>query len=398
MCGDYLIAINKMDSNLKLIKIGDVPPEEMTTSDQMYDEGRRVELAKERLEKASIYFQEDKDQGVGFYVMAKRNPYVPEPALDHMIYVAKEKGVIRSIDELSPSQLKNLFSISRQISNTYRNISEDHGGLAMSVTSINFHDNPIYDQSVFGKKVHAQSIKDIHMHVFGITNDTINSLENVEVANLSQMLKDYMFEPFDFVLQYIYQTSLVQDIIDRFSVIRRSSDQRFEGLVLEFDKENQDSQTFYEEFIEIHRAFNYLYSMISKIFVDTDNLDSTGMPKVLPQEDIELNIIDFVNSLRYYPQELPLLLNKIGRLIIAGETAQGTQARVFLRGPAYTLTIINQEEDNKSLVSLSPRVFSTGNALTSLRLLYRKIPLVNNSWLETREDRQNMIAEKLKEI
>lgn len=397
MYGDYLIVIKRMNNNepaLKLIKIGDVPNEQMQTSDQMYNEGRRVQFAQQRLQNASVYFEETENSEIGFYVMPKRNPYVPEPSMDHMIYIAKEEGTIRSMAELSPDLAAKLFGLGFKIAGLYEEIGEDHGGIALNVMSLNYHGNPIYDQSVFGKKVHAQSIKDMHLHVFAITEDTYQSLEDVNIAKLNKMLKDYMLDPFEIVLRSLYDTSLISDLLEPKS-FQRIIDNRFEGLSFTFNPTLLVQSDFYSELINLHVKLEDLYQRVAGIFVDLNNQDTRGMPILHSAPQIDQNVESFISSLSIYPRRLETILQRVGRVIKSSELIADPSERVFLRGLAYTMSIIDDKRTGRYILNISPRVFSTGNALTSLRLLYQKVPIVNDEWLEKRTERELYIRNNI---
>jgi hypothetical protein len=397
MFGDYLTAIKKMNNNepiLKLIKIGDVPNEQMQTNDQIYNEGRRVQFAQQRLQNASVYFEDTENSQIGFYVMPKRNPYVPEPSMDHMIYVAKEERTIRSMAELTPELAAKLFNLGFKISNLYQEIGKDHGGVALNVMSLNYHRDPIYDQSLFGKKVYAQSIKDIHLHVFAITEYTYQSLEDVDVTKLSKMLKDYMLEPFEIVLRSLYDTSLVTDLLDP-TIFQRISDNRFEGISFVFSPTLLQQTNFYPELINLHSKLEDLYQRVAGIFVDVNRQDTKGMPLIYSTAQIDQNIENFISDLTVYPKRLKTILQRLGRVVKSSELLVDPSERVFLRGLAYTMSIINDKKTGRYILNISPRIFSTGNALTSLRLLYQKVPIVNHEWLEKRRARELYIRNNL---
>src|SRR5690348_406116 len=99
---------------LSIIQIGDVPQTNMSTSDGLYDDGRRTLMGRQNLEAAAIH-SIPIDEELGVYIMPKRNPYVATPGLDCMLYVAKEGGSIKSILDLDYTTLVTLLGIAFRV-------------------------------------------------------------------------------------------------------------------------------------------------------------------------------------------------------------------------------------------------------------------------------------------
>jgi len=234
----------------------------------------------------------------------------------------------------------------------------------------------------------------MHLHIFAITEDTLRSFEDVAVSDLSKTLKDYMLEPFETVLKSLYDTNLPDSILDP-ELFKRLEDSSFEGLSFEFDPRLLEEDTFYTEIISLHSRLENLYQKVASIFVDLNLLDSNGMPVLHLSDQINNNIQYFITSLSSHPETLKTILQRVGRVIKSSELITNPSERVFLRGLAYRMSVIDDKKTGKYILNVSPRIFSTGNALTSLRLLYKKVPIVDDEWIEKRAERESYMQNNL---
>lgn len=379
---------------LNLIQIGDVPQSEMTTSDVLYHEGRRSANGSQNLEEAAIHTIPINDE-LGIYVMSKRNPYVASPGLDCMLYVAKEEGCVRSILELDAPTFATVLKAAVAVLQHQSRVAEV--GVGKQIISINYHDNPILDIDVFGKKVHAQSLMDLHLHAFTLTEDELANIRDVNVADISQSLKDYMVDPFlPIIDRFMINPEVLNFLLSGTSAFSLE-DSAFEGISLRVQSEIIGTPLLANNLQQLISNYHELFGIISDIFVNDQSIDTKSMPIPRPYEEVQSRLSEF--SERFLPSDpvLQRCLYRVGKLLKKSDIITTASERIFLRGLAYTLSIITEIGESGAIVRLSPRVISTGNALTALGLFYQKLPIVDSNWLELRAIRETALHKFLSE-
>lgn len=383
-----------LNGEFKKITVGDVPQEDMTTTDELYDNGRRVTGGKTGLEQASFYHA-DISADIGLYVVPKRSPYLAEPALDNMVYVAKERGAVKSIDQLDADELKETFTTIFKLQQAYEQLAP----IQAHVLSTSFHANPIYDQSIFGKKVHAQSLRDLHFHAFSFSKKEVDTIKTTPRQSLGKNFQDYMDDPLNSLIKGLTQEqSLIKRLLGSTSTLQSVGGGPAEGVRFSFDHSSINNLSFYRDIQQIHANINGIYEDIANLFVDLSEIDNKQMPKRLPTIESEERVTKFIEGYSITSAENRRRLMFLARNLKAGEDVSSLQERVFLRGCAYTMFMGRHAGEPQRDLYFAPRIVSTGNALSSLGFFYQKEPIIDAGWISLRDRRQEEIGKLLNNI
>ncbi len=376
-----------------MITIGDVPKGNMSTSDALYEQGRRIEGGQAQLEQASFLYR-DLSATLGAYLFPKRNPYIAEPGLDNMLYIARENDTVNSIDALSPHELQRTFQELFALHHAYSEITPTRA----HVISTSFHVDPIYDQSVFGKKVHVQSLPDLHFHAFAISEHEASTLQEVRSSTLSKGFQDYMDDPFNTLITNLLEVPSIQEHLVRGTSSFTSIDLgRSEGIKLSFRPDQLNDIQFYEDLQIFHSNLVALYGEITSLFIDTNDIDHTGMPRRRSTIEAETRLASFLIEYQVNSESVIRWLSFLAHNLKSGEDVRSNTERVFLRGCAYTMYMAYEEGETPDSIYFAPRLVSTGNGLSALGFFYQKAPIVDETWLLQRDLRQEQIRSILED-
>ncbi len=375
---------------LKQINVYDIDPTNMSTSDALYNDALRVPEGKYRMGKASLYSREI-GNGLMAYLMQKRSLYVSDPSMDHLLYIAREGGYAKSINDIDSKEFAAIMHLGKDIQNCQLGVSNDE--VNMQVMSLNFHDDPILSESTFGRKVHAQSLSDLHLHVFSLTDQELIRIEQVDYCQINKRLQDYMVDPI---------TPFITSVLTKpeYFNILLSNTNSFESvnfqdgrIILDTTPTDLDNLEFCRDIQQLVQNYCEIQHELAALFVDKESLDDRGMPIPFDKNIIERNISQYCSERPFLNNSDKRYLTRLGGVLRRSDSI-GQVDRVFLRGAAYTLSMITQPHTNEVIVDLSPRVISTGNALSALGYLYKKTQ-PDATYIEVRNRRDEAIIKQL---
>ncbi len=382
---ESLLISNRAES-LRLIRTGFVNPSAIPTSDQMYNQGRRYDSGEANLENASIYHC-DVDPHSGLYLFPKRTPYIREPGLDNILYFAQDNKSTPSIDNVLPEHLQLAFQTLESVQLAYHDIAP----IIREVISINYHDNPILDKNVFGKKVSAQSLSDLHFHAFSFTEEEINNTTELPYNSLKKSTKDYLIDPFSiFVSRLASEPSIKRMLLKETQNFQISEAGDYEGIPIDIGSVNLSSATFCRDLCQLHRNVGDVYKYLVGLYVNFTSYDKKLMPIKYDEVEIESRMEEF---LQQHPIDAGLRRNlyRVGKILKLAEGQSYPGDRVFLRGLAYVLYIVKNGGGANKLY-FSPKLFSTGNAISALGYLSKNDYELDDEWLRIRDIRQKEIG------
>lgn len=381
----------KESFSIRLIKTGFVNPNAIPTSDQMYNHGRRHYSGKANLEIASIYHH-NIDPYSGLYLFPKRTPYITEPGLDNMLYFAQDNRSTPSINDIKPGYLQLAFRLLESIQLVYHNLAP----IRREVISINYHDNPILDKNVFGKKVSAQSLGDLHFHVFSFTENELSHTIDLPYDSLKKSTKDYLIDPFSvFVLQLASEPSIQGMLLKGIQNFQISEKREYEGIPIDIGSEGLSSAAFCRDLSQLHRNTIEIYKHLVGLYVSFNTCDKKLMPVKHNEAEIRLRIAEFLEKHKISDNVLKRNLYRVGKILRPAEGQNYPESRVFLRGLAYVLYLVKNEDGTNKLY-LSPKLISSGNAISALGYLSKNDFELDDEWLRKRDLRQKEIGKFLK--
>lgn len=395
---------------------------------------------REKLKKASIGVFEVGEKNEAF-LMRKASTYSGEPGLDNMLVVYNPDKLVGSIGDLSPEEGHQIMEAIASLEASYKESEEKHPQdskhkIASTVVGINFHPHPV--KFIKERKMFAQTLKHLHIHVTGMTESDQQRMEKIDAEEMlktaqdpktRQMVKEMIADKKDPLLEifqayFANQLALENDVIKP-KKEKEAGDVPF-GVNFEVkDKEEMAKPEFFKELQNIHRRYQELYSRISSIFIDESKQDSYGMPVVrsyqerltrlasaagmedLNIDEVNDNDIDkmtqnvlglkkerLTDSERLAVRKFRLLIKKLKDLP-AEETGEDLPQKILLRGAAYTLTM-KTSPDGRMIVNFAPRLISIGNMLDSMGFVRKRSGKFSEEQGKERQERESAVFQGLK--
>jgi len=342
-------------------------------------------------------------------ILPKTTLYSRNAGYDNMVFIARENGMIGNISELSAKQLNDVLKYAGEIMETYRDEAEKgKTPLQLEAISISFHKNPV-SQDVFQKKLHAQTLKNLHLHVVGFNDAELDGDGEVGKREVPKKNWRNIYDPFlDPLARLSRNKAFCEKYYPPFSMLTPGANTGMNGFGFDAKPDAIYEKKFAEDLIGLHNAFVALYHEISDLFVNERNSDEKGMPRLRKMEEREKRIGEFLKKFEgeYENKDDEVFVAKwvrrINRLMVGSVEASKKEPvpekeNIFLRGPAYTLSLLKQTKSERLLVNLSPRIMSYGNLLDDLGLVKEVAPdEFGQEWKLKRERMEEKLRERFK--
>ena len=357
-----------------------MPSETAKTSNKDLElAGRQGNL--EQLRNKSLGFRE-LGRDVTAMVFPKLKPHAPGPGMDHMIFVAKKNGYVRSLRDLSPEQAGEVLDMADVLMQEYEDAATPDNPVVRRVIAVNFHQNPL-EESALGKKLYAQTLADLHVHVVAFREQDEESTQEVEPGRLTKQERHDIQDPMMRVVELLAQEPAIRERLSQgLQILKIKDGAEFEGLNFAAPT-GTDHKTLMQDLTTLHRNVGAVYQEIVTLFVEQERLDASGMPTLRPSAERLANVRKFMGLLHQGKEEIgrgPLekFLSRLSAIMRSGQSLKGlspqqiAETPVFLRNYAYTMSVVQDRDSDEMVVNMAPRILSTGNMLSSLGL--HKIP------------------------
>lgn len=337
------------------------------------------------------------------FVFPKLRPYAPGPGFDNMIFVAKEGGTICGIEDVRPETLSKLLGMGDRILEAYERNVEGDDSLAKEIIAINYHATPVAEEA-FDRKLYAQSLRDLHLHVVGFRAQDVDNLPVLERERLTKDQYNELHEPLSFLIERL---AAIPSILERLShalTILRRLPITPAGIRFYVDTTDLKNPLLSQDLIQLHHNLANVYHELLGLFADPAQMDETGMPRLHDVTLREEKIRAFFEKVGVTEESHATLMHtclRFSRLLKSGteiralSPAKKTDTPIFLRGLAYTLALIREPHTKEMVVTVSPRVLSTGNLLATLG--YYKVTGEEppEAWIAAKQRNEQVIAEML---
>lgn len=372
---------------------------------ELLRDAARVPGNMERLRAVSLASQK-LTLDVEAFVMPKLRPYAPGPGFDHMIFVAKENGVIRGIEDVTPKELSTLLGMSGRILSTYEKNTEPTNRLQKEVIAINYHATPV-DEAVFDRKLYAQSLRDLHIHVVGFRANDIQELSAPDKEAITHDQYAELHEPLLFLVDRLMKIPAIKHLLEKnLNSLIKGDELPYAGIGFGTEIKDVQNPLLSQDLIQLHQNLQHLYQVVSRLFVDPERVDKTGMPSLLDPsqraQKIETFFQEIASNKSASPHEpLKRAFLRLSALLKSGTEVQTLSPEekqhtpIFLRGFAYTLAIIRDPRTGTLLITISPRILSTGNLLATLGYYKVTGDAPPADWVEAKKRNEKAIAEAL---
>ena len=330
-------------------------------------------------------------------VLPKLKPYAPGPGMDQMIFVAKKDGVVSGLADLEPDQLVNLFEMAKEMEDVYEQTSDPTNPITKKILAINYHQNPL-SEKVFQKKLHAQTLKDLHVHVTAWREQDLEDLSSPKKSLLSKQERRDVQDPLMRVVEELAKNPMIRKRLSEglTTLHLAEGNSSFSGLNFSAEQAAQTGKPFAQDLITLHKNTEKLYNEIISLFVDSAHADRSGMPSLRSDEDRALRLTAFLETIheasaQAHRSEVAVYLRRLSRLLKSGEmllekdpTERG-KTPIFLKSFAYTLSIIEEVGSGQVVVNMAPRLLSTGNMLATLGLHKMALEAPPEEYLQQRK-------------
>jgi hypothetical protein len=253
--------------------------------------------------------------------------------------------------------------------------------------------------------LHAQTLKDLHVHVVGFQEQDVTEAAPLERKTVSKQEWRDLHDPFIALAEDLWKLPGVRSaLLEGVNHLQPEDEVVMPGMTFTVNADTLSSEGVAKDLIQLHRNYLSLHERLSAMFVDATKHDFTGMPVLWDKDERNGRIEEFIReqaggvevgneSLR----GAHTWLRRTSRLMRSGEDVQADPSHpdekiVFLRGPAYTLSILRHPGSEQAIVNLSPRVLSSGNFLASLRLHKVVSGEVSPGWLAKRKTTEEAIT------
>ena len=383
-----------------------MPPETVKTSNEDLElAGRQGNL--EKLRNKSLGYRE-LGRDVTAMVFPKLKPYAPGPGMDHMIFVAKKNGYVRSLRDLSSEQGGEVLDMADVLMREYEDMATPDNPIVRRVIAINFHQNPL-EESALGKKLHAQTLADLHVHVVAFREQDRESTKEAKPGTLTKQERYDVQDPMMRVVELLAQEPAIRERLSQgLNVLKLKDSSEFEGLNFNAPT-GTDHKILMQDLATLHRNVGAVYQEIVSMFVDLEKLDASGMPSLRPSAERLANVKKFMGLLHQGKEEIgrgPLekFLSRLSAIMRSGQSLKSlspqqiAETPVFLRNYAYTMSLVQDRGSDEMTVNMAPRILSTGNMLSSLGLHKLAQGLPSSEYLAQRTAAEQRISERLSEM
>ena len=381
-------------------------PKEMikTTNTELENAGRDTETFL-TLKKKSLAVKELSPERVAL-ILPKLKPYSPRAGFDNMIFIAEQHGVVPDISALPTSEFVRVLRMTQDLQDVYRREAELHGSsISLELIAVNYHANPV-EESVFQKKLHAQTLPDLHVHVTSYEKDDLEQLRSLDPHEISKQEWRDVHDPFMNVFQLFLKSDFIRSqLTQNISTIQFTEKGTLPGCNFTCSRDQIASAEVAHDLQQLHKNYLALYKTVTGLFVDASTFDKTGMPVPRPKEMRLQNVETFLEQMKESFsqsedfQKLKKWLETIGTWMLSGEKIQEKKGNpdeknIWLRGPAYTVSILEITDQQNAEVNFTPRFFSTGNVLASLGLHKGISGDADPAWILQRKETEEKIRQQ----
>lgn len=340
------------------------------------------------------------------FVFPKLRPYAPGPGFDNMILVAKEGGTVRGIEDMTPQDVSKLLGMSDRMLSVYESNTDQNNLLAREIIAINYHATPV-DEKAFDRKLYAQSLRDLHLHVVGFRSKDIEELPLVDKDLMAKDHYNELREPLSFLIErFVAIPSIQRRLTQGLTLLTDICPSQYAGISFHTETQDLTNPLLSQDLIQLHHNLAAVYQEVLQLFADPDRLDETGMPTLHEASVREQKIQAFFQTLASDPKpfdnaSLMHTFLRLSRLMKSGTEVQAlpperkTDTPIFLRGLAYTLAIIRDPKTKDLLVTVSPRILSTGNLLATLGYYKVTGEAPPEDWVAIKQKNERAIAQAL---
>ena len=318
------------------------------------------------------------DPHVHAFLLSKSKPYAPGPGFDHMIFVAKDKGLIGGLEDLRPEALSRVLGMSSEVLSVYEKNAEPENPVVREFIAVNYHQDPVKEE-IFERKLHAQTLKDLHVHVVAFRRDDVQELAPLERANISRDQYVELNEPLSFIVDRLVAIPALRERLSAgLQALRFTQGSQYSSLTFTPSADSLEDPYLSADLIQLHHNLATIYQELVELFVDTGTRDEAEMPVLHTPDRREQRIKDFFDTLKGSETPKPELLRlqkmflglskklKSGTEVQALPIEERQQTQIFLRSFAYTMAIIRDPLSHALTVTVSPRLLSAGNLLATL--------------------------------
>lgn len=329
---------------------------------------------------------------INIFAFRKARSYSIAPWLDCMLFVARDKEPVGSIAELSSNQLTQLLALGTKVLDSYKETADPTDPVSLEALSVNYHEEPLRggEAELFNRKLHAQTLDDLHLHAVAFRSSDLAIMEPFKKIDgesknerSSSISSDQLMELHDPLIRRVEELILTSPIqraqfTDGFSVLTLSDQSPYRGINFTIPLDMLSDPALAADLQLLHKRSRILYESLADLFVDRTQLDATNMPTLLGSSESLQRIQQFIAD--NYPnakdsvarKQLERYLTRLQHKLFSGEAIAGLPAdtqrhtRIFLRNFGYTLSVISRPNEDHATVTLSPRLLSIGNLMTTL--------------------------------
>ncbi|HCC83645.1 TPA: hypothetical protein DEP96_02230 [Candidatus Uhrbacteria bacterium] len=337
-------------------------------------------------------------------ILPKSKTYTTGAGLDNMLFVARAQERLTDVAQLTIPQLRRLLEMAEQLQQVYKQQEDPNNPLVLQTVALNYHANPVA-KDVFKKKLAAQTLKDLHLHVVGFRASDVEGDKKLERGQITKQDWRDIHDPFLKVTNKLWaQPAIRVQFEQNLQILQPLEQPVLPGINFSVPVEKCSSPEFAHDLRILHEKYLIIYKKIAGLFVNVEKLDETGMPQLLPYDER-------VTAIEWFGQELLVAatdatsvetlikwLLRVSKILVSGEVMRGSNDEakdktIFIRDPAYTMSLVKKLDSDIMIVNLAPRILSTGNLLATLGLHRVMRGSVTEDWLLEKERNENEITE-----
>ncbi len=336
-------------------------------------------------------------------VLPKGKTYTTGAGLDNMLFVARAHERLIDVAQLNTQQLQRLLEMAEQLQQVYKQQEDPNNPLILQTVALNYHANPVA-RDVFKKKLAAQTLKDLHFHVVGFRASDVEGEKKLEREQVTKQDWRDIHDPFLKVTERLWaQPAVRASLMENLQILRPVEQADLAGVNFSVLPDEITSPELANDLQTLHNNYLAVYKRIAGLFVDLTKQDATGMPQLLA-EDQRVEAIERFRQelLAEAPDEASIQilfkwLLRMSKILVSGEKIRDSvqaakDKTVFIRDPAYTMSLTRELGSDQVLVNLAPRILSTGNFLAALGLHRVMGGEVTAEWLAEREKNEQAIV------
>ena len=382
-----------------------ISPDMVRTPSSLLETAGRAPGGIDRLREASLGYK-SLDATTHAFVFPKLKPYAPGPGLDNMLFVAREGGTVGGIADLPPDQLAHLLDISDRVLSVYERAASPTDPLISEIVAINYHPQPL-SEHVFNRKLHAQTLKDLHLHVIGFRASDIQELPSLTRTDLNREAFTELHDPILFIIdRMIALPGMQKQILYEVECLEVADNaNKYSGIHLDAGNVSLNDPALSQDLLQLHANIEALYTRIANLFVDLEQADATGMPVLRPADERETRLRVFFEEIGFEsPEQATRLLRaflrmnsrlKSGTELLALSPEERSKFPIFLRGFAYTLALMKDPASGHVTLNLSPRLLSTGNLLATLGYAKVATEPPPSTWVQQKQQTEAILRDTM---